>query len=81
MKELDDIKLKYQDTTFTFKDKDKKTLLKNGAYNRNMLIDTVLTLTTICGTLFEMRNSSTIDEETLSESFAKKAETLIEKNY
>ena len=79
MVQLDDIKLKYHDATYAFKDKDKKTLLKNGAFDRNMLIDTVLTLTTICGTLFEMQNSSTIDEEKLSESFAKKAETLIEK--
>ena len=35
MVELDDIKLKYHDATYAFKDKDKKTLLKNGAFDTN----------------------------------------------
>ena len=47
------LKVKYDDAMFPFKGKDKTVVLKNGSFDRKMLIDTVFALNTVCIALLD----------------------------
>ena len=72
-------KTKYGDAVSSFKGKSKQQLLKNGAFDRSMLIETVITLMQVCDSFMEEQNTGMVDVDAIANACYKKTETLIKK--
>ena len=70
------VKQKYEDAIFPFKGKDKNVLLKNGAFDRKMLIETVLALNAVCMTLFDTSDAPKLEVDKVSDSIDKMSDSV-----
>ena len=75
--DIDSISLMYNDIIHNLKGKEKKTILKNSAFDRNMLIESVLSLMEVCEKLLKIHDVNQKNAEQLADVFANKTETMI----
>ena len=75
--DLHTLKTKLHDASHNFRGKSKETILKNGSFDRKMLVDTALSLIKICDDLVERNSCNTPNLDSIVDMFANKTETLM----
>ena len=77
--ELNDLSQRLHDATSSFRGKSKQSVLKNSAFDRNLLIDTVFSLITVSEGLMKLNQVNDDNMKNLSDLFAEKTEAMIKK--
>ena len=75
------LKRKFDDAVSPFKGKDKKTVLKNGSFNRETLIETVFSLIDVCEGVFtaESKSNSLLNAKDIALACAETTEAVLKK--
>ena len=77
--EVNDLTQRLHDVTSSFRGKTKQSILKNSAYDRNLLTDTVFSLMTVCEGLMKLTQVNDSNLKNLSDLFAEKTEAMVKK--
>ena len=79
--DIDSTSQTYNDVIHNFKRKEKETILKNSAFDLNLLIESILSLIEVCQILQKIHDINQKNAEQLADVFSNKTETMIKTSF
>ena len=79
--DIDSTSQTYNDVIHNFKRKEKETILKNSAFDLNLLIESILSLIEVCQILQKIHDINQKNAEQLADVYSNKTETMIKTSF